>query len=113
MEDFDNVRVIENEADTPASYEAETIEEAQETNDTENDSSENGSDDLHINSEAIEEPVYYEDYMELEFFTGESFPMVLSSSIISGFGLATIFFLIGFAIFKAVSLININKEKGD
>lgn len=71
------------------------------------------AEDLLISESEESEHVYYENYMEMDFFE-DSVPQIMSMGIISGFGLATILALIGYGIFKAINIaFNINTTKGE
>ena len=71
------------------------------------------AEDLPISESEESEHVYYENYMEMDFFE-DSVPQIMSMGIISGFGLATILALIGYGIFKAINIaFNINTTKGE
>lgn len=90
----------------------ESEEENHDTGSQEGNEEVINAEDLLISESEEQEHLYYENYMEMDFFQ-DSVPEIMSMGILSGFGLATLLALIGFGIFKAVSLLNINNMKGE
>lgn len=111
-EEFTDDELVEEETPVTTAPEA-TGEDNHDTESQEGNEEVINAEDLLISESEESEHLYYENYMEMDFFK-DSVPEIMSMGIISGFGLATILALIGYGIFKAISIaFNINTTKGE